>query len=310
MAGPRRPLLLLAPLLAGATALALGSVPATAAGCSAGYAAQLDQVRGQLEAGGSIPAAVERLRELGSADAASSALAPVIADLQSGDAAGAEQLLATTAATLEVVPGSDCTGLTPSDRHALSGVYASPSFANLDQPPSPNWLQQIVAALGNALGGVLGALGPLGAGVLAALLLAVVIAIAAWRMRQVVAGGGELPAEPSAPPPGVDAEREWGRALAASDGGDFRAAIRHGFRSALVSLAQRGRLPVQPAWTTPELLAHARGDPELTAQLAPASAGFDRAWYSEAPVHAEDWEEVRGRCQAIRGLAGRRPPSS
>jgi hypothetical protein len=111
-------------------------------------------------------------------------------------------------------------------------------------------------------------------------------------------------------PAEADPEVEWAGALAASERGDFREAVRRAFRSALVSLVQRGRLPVQPAWTTPELLAHARGDPELSARLGPAAAGFDRAWYSEAPVDAERWEELRGQCQAIRALSGRgRPPA-
>jgi hypothetical protein len=309
MAGPRHPLLLL-PLLAAASVLGLTCVPVAAASCSGGYVAQLVQVRGELEAGAPIPAVAGRLQALGSADQASSALAPVIADLESGDVAGAERLLATTAAALAGSRGPGCAGLTTSDRQALSRVYASPALANLGQPSAPNWLQRIIDALGNALGGVLGALGPLGAGILAALLLGIVIAIAVWRVRQVMAPGGDQPSRPPAPPPEVDVEGEWSRALLASEGGDFRAAIRHAFRSALVSLVQRDRLPVQPAWTTPELLAHARGDPELTAQLTPAAAGFDRAWYSGAPVDAERWEEVRGHCQAIRGLAERRRPPS
>ncbi len=309
MAGPRRPLLLL-PLLAAAAALALSCAPVAAASCGGDYVAQLVQVRGELVTGASVPAVVQRLQALGSADHASSALAPVIADLEGGDVSDAERLLATTAASLQGSPGAGCSGLTASDRQALSRVYASPPFANLGQPSSPNWLQQIVDALGNALSGVLGTLGPLGAGILAVLLLGMVAAIAVWRVRQVMAPGREQPAGPAAAPPEVDPEREWSRALAASEGGDFRSAIRHAFRSALVSLVQRGRLPVQPAWTTPELLAHARGDPELTAQLTPAAAGFDRAWYSGQPVDAGRWEEVRGHCQAIRGLAGvRQPPS-
>ena len=305
IAGARRRLLL--PLLGGAIALALTGVPVTAAGCSGEYAAQLLQVRGELESGGSIPAVVDRLQALGSAYGAATALAPVIGDLEGGDVAGAERLLATAAATLGGPRTSGCAALSSSDRQALSRVYASPAFANLDQPASPNWLQQLINALGNALSGALGALGPFGAGALAALVLALVIAIAAWRMRQVMATGREpLAAPAAAAPAAADAEGEWSRALTASEGGDFRTAIRHAFRSALVTLVQRGRLPVQPTWTTPELLAHARGDPELTAQLSPAAAGFDRAWYSQAPVDAERWEEVRGHCQAIRGLAGRR----
>ena len=145
---------------------------------------------------------------------------------------------------------------------------------------------------------------------LAAVLLGLVVAVAAWRIRQVMAAGREPRVAPGAALAEADAEAEWGRAIAAAERGDFRAAIRYAFRSALVSLVQRGRLPVQPAWTTPELLSHARGDPELSARLGPAAAGFDRAWYSEAPVDADRWEELRGECQAIRALTGRgRPPA-
>ncbi|MGP8160062.1 MAG: DUF4129 domain-containing protein [Candidatus Dormibacteria bacterium] len=310
MAGSRRPLLLLLlPLLSTGVELLAGSVPVAASGCSGAYVAQLGQVRSELTEGGSVPAAEEQLQTLASADHAASALDPVIADLQSGDLAGAERLLGATVAALQV-SGSGCGAETGAERQALSRVYQSPAFANLDQPPSPNWLQQLGNAIAGFLGRVLGTLGPLGGGALAALLLALVAAVAAWRVRQVMASGRLPRPMPGAAPAEADAEAEWARALAASERGDFRLGVRHAFRSALVSLAQRGRLPVQPAWTTPELLDQARADPELTAQLAPAAAGFDRAWYSEAPVDADRWEEIRGHCQAIRALSGRGRPAS
>jgi hypothetical protein len=309
MAGLRRPLLVL-PLLAAAVALWGGTIPAAASGCSADYVAQLVQVRTDLEAGGSIPLAAQQLQALAAADQAAAALDPVIADLQEGDLAGAERLLSATVGTLQLAHGSGCGAETGAERQALSRVYSSPTFAHLDQPASPNRAQQLLNAIGNFVSGAVGTLGPLGAIALAALLLALVAAFAVWRLRQVVASGREPRAAPGGVPAGADAEAEWARALDAAQRGDFRAAIRHAFRSALVSLVQRGRLPVQPAWTTPELVAHARGDPELAAQLAPAAAGFDRAWYSGAPVDAGRWEEVRGHCQAIRALSGRgRPPA-
>ena len=302
--------LLLLPLLLGATALLGGAVPAAASGCSAGYVAQLSQVRTDLEAGSSIPAAEQQLQALAAADGAAAALDPIISDLQSGDVAGAERLLGTEVATLQTPGASGCSSETSHERQALSGVYSSPTFANLDQPPSSNWVQQLLTDIGNFLSHVVGFLGPLWAILLAAVILAVVVAIAGWRIRQVIASGREPAVDPGDMPAEVDPEVEWAGALAASERGDFREAVRRAFRSALVSLVQRGRLPVQPAWTTPELLAHARGDPELSARLGPAAAGFDRAWYSEAPVDADRWEELRGQCQAIRALSGRgRPPA-
>jgi len=308
MAGSRRPLLVLLPLLSAGVALLVGSVPVAASGCSGAYVAQLGQLRGELAEGGSVPVVEGQLQALASADHAA-ALDPVIAALRSGDVAGAERLLDATVAALQV-SGSGCGAETGAERQALSRVYQSPAFANLDQPPSPNWLQQLGNAIAGFLGRLLGTLGPLGGGALAALLLALVAAVAAWRVRQVMASGRLPRSVPGAAPAEVDAEAEWARALAASERGDFRLGVRHAFRSALVSLAQRGRLPVQPAWTTPELLDQARADPELTAQLAPAAAGFDRAWYSEAPVDADRWEEIRGHCQAIRALSGRGRPAS
>jgi hypothetical protein len=305
----RRPLLLLLPLLAGAAALLVGAVPTAAAGCSADYVAQLRQVQSELEAGSSIPAAVQHLQALASADGATAALDPVISDLQSGDLAGAERLLGTEVATLQS-EGSGCGTETGADRQALSGVYNSPTFANLDQPPPSDWAQKLLNDIANFLSRAVSAVGPLGTILLAALILGVVVAIAAWRVRQVIASGRQPKIDPGSVPPDADAEAEWAGALAASERGDFREAVRRAFRSALVSLVQRGRLPVQPAWTTPELLAHAGGDPELAARLAPAAAGFDRAWYSEALIDADRWEEVRGECQAIRALSGRgRPPA-
>jgi hypothetical protein len=303
MAGLRRPLLL-AVLLAGAAALFGSTVPAAAATCSATYTAQLAQVRGDLLAGGSIPLAIGQLQALASVDQAA-ALDPVIADLQDGDLGGAEQLLGATTGALQLRNGSGCSGESAAEHRALAAIYASPAFANLGQPVAPSWVQQLLNALGGFVGRAVNTLGPLGAVFLAALLLALVAGFAAWRVRQVMASGRQPRSVPWELPAGTDAEAEWGRALDAAQRGDFRTAIRHAFRSALISLTRGGRLPVQPAWTTPELVAHARGDQELVARLVPAAAGFDRAWYSAAPVGADGWEEVRGHCEAMRVLAGR-----
>jgi hypothetical protein len=94
--------------------------------------------------------------------------------------------------------------------------------------------------------------------------------------------------------------------------GDHRQAVRRAFRSALLSVAVRGRLMVDPSWTTHELLAATRADAALLTALAPAAASFDRAWYSGAAVTASDWDEARARCEAVRSLARSRPraPSS
>jgi len=83
--------------------------------------------------------------------------------------------------------------------------------------------------------------------------------------------------------------------------------VRRAFRSALLAVARRGRLPVEASWTTRELLARAAGDADLLAALAPAAASFHRAWYSGAPVTEADWMVARDRCAAVRRLSGAAP---
>jgi hypothetical protein len=81
--------------------------------------------------------------------------------------------------------------------------------------------------------------------------------------------------------------------------------VRRAFRSALLAVAVAGRLDVDAAWTTRELLAHTSGDADLLAALAPAAAAFDVAWYSGRPVTEPDWHTQRARCETIRALARR-----
>ena len=299
MPGHRRGLILALPAVGAAVIAAMASAPVLASACATGYVSQLRQVRDELVAGEPIPAALAQLQALAAVDAAP-ALQPVITDLQSGRAADAQRLLDTTITTIGAPARSGCGGETGAQRQALSGVYRSPAFANLDAPVSPSWIEQLASAIGSGLT----TLGPVGSAVLASLVLALVVAFAAWRLRQVMAGGRQVRVAEASTPSGTDPEVEWAGAMDAAGRGEFRQAIRHAFRSVLVSLAQRGRLAVQPTWTTPELLVHAGADPELAAELGPAAAGFDRAWYSEAPVDAGGWEEVRRHCQAIRALTG------
>lgn len=291
--------------------VALTAAPVMASACGPAYVAQLRQVRDEIAAGEPAAAALAQLQALAAFDSAP-ALQPAISDVESGHTAAAERLLDTTITALGTPVRSGCGGETGAQRQALSGVYRSPAFASLDAPASPSWAGQLVNAIGSGLGRLLTTLGPVGSAVLAGLLLALVGALAAWRVRQVTAGGGQVRVADGILPSETDPEAEWAGAMKAAERGEFRQAIRHAFRSALVSVAHSGRLAVQAAWTTPELLVHTAADPELAAELGPAAAGFDRAWYSEAAVDAGGWEEVRHHCQAIRSLtdAGHRGEES
>ena len=111
---------------------------------------------------------------------------------------------------------------------------------------------------------------------------------------------------------GADPGVEWRLAGEAARRGDYREAIRRGYRSALLEAAGHGRLAVNASQTTRELLAGVRGDADLLAALAPAAAAFDFAWYSGRPSSRTDWDRARALDDAVRSLARRaiRTPAS
>jgi hypothetical protein len=291
---------------AAATLLLLGPVPVAAATCAAGYASQLRDVSAALAEGEPPDTAIADLQSLAARAGADDALAPVLAALRRGDRASAETRLQAAAATLGPPPGVGCSSpYTGAARQALTGVYRTPALAGLDQPTPTSWFQQLLEAIARFFQGLAIRLGPLLLGLIGGLILAAAALLAAWRLRHHLGGGRQPEAGDAAERPPADPETEWSAALAAAGRGEYREAVRRAFRSALVSLAVRGRLAVQSSWTTTELLAHAGADPELAERLAPAAHGFDRAWYSGLPVGQPDWERARERCLSVRALAGR-----
>lgn len=293
----------------------------TAAGASAASACPpLDYLAamGQTEAAlSSTPpdvagatALLQRMR--GAYPQARPTLNVVLAELQASpprpDAARAG--VATIARTLALPRGSTCNADQRPARSALDGVYRSPVFANLDQkPPGPNPIGQFLAWLASLLRDLTGALGPAASIALGAVLLAGALALAAWLLRGML-GSRPARAAVAEAADSTDPEREWALADQAAQRGDHREAVRRAFRSALLTVADRGRLAVDPSWTTRELLAATRADAGLLTALAPAAALFDRAWYSGAAVTEADWRHARDRCSAVRELARGRQVSA
>lgn len=275
------------------------------------YLAGLRQVQADLSVSPADAAGAAALLQRMSAmyPPAAAELSPIQRELQAvpPDIAGARDRVATLATVLTLPPGSTCNADQRPARDQLNQVYASRVFANLDRkPPGPNFFSQFLNWLSSLLRSLTQALGAPGSIALGAVILGVVLGLAAWRLRGVLASRQarfqEEPREDT-----VDSERLWALALRAAQRGHYREAVRRAFRSALLAVAVRGRLPVDPAWTTHELLAATRSDAALLTALAPAAASFDRAWYSGAPVTASDWDEARSRCEAVRALARTRP---
>jgi Domain of unknown function (DUF4129) len=246
-----------------------------------------------------------------STPSARATLTPIVDDLDAAppDLGDARAWLGDLVQVLALPNGAACSLDPAPARAALHDVYASPVFANLDQKTSPSFLQQILnwlASLFNSTGRALGTAGSIALG---AVVLALALAFAAWRLRgnlgSSVARIREQPEEDS-----DDPNREWTLADRAAGRGEYREAIRRAFRSALLDVAWRGRLAVDASWTTRDLLAAARGDADLLAALAPAAALFDRVWYSGERVGEADWTLARARCEAVRSLARSKPRAS
>ena len=231
------------------------------------------------------------------------ALAAVVSDLsrRPPDVADAVTRLRAIGDVL-ALPAGAAPGDAGDARRRLEGVYREPAFAHLDRVPSPSLLSRLYDGLRRLLAGLTRALGPAGSLLAGGLVLLVAIALTLRLLRR--AAGRRMRGPPEERPAGGDdPEREWTAALTAAAAGDHREAIRRAFRSALLTVAARGRLPVDPSWTTRELLARAAGDADLVAALAPAAAAFDRAWYSGTAVGEADWLVARDRCAAVRRLA-------
>lgn len=306
-------------MLAAAILMTL-SAPAGAAaqtGCPVGYLAAVSSAESALAATPPDTAgAVAALQRALAAYPSASVLGQVSGELQTTppQTAAAKAWLDTIASTLALPPGTTCTADQRPALSTLHNVYASPVFANLDHKPAgPNPVSQFLSWLASAIRWLLshltGALGTGGTIALGTVLLGIALTLAAWKLRGVL-GGRVASMSAGVEPDTNDPNREWDLAGAAARRGDYREAIRRAFRSALLTVADKGRLAVDPAWTTHELLAATVGDAGLLAALAPAAALFDRAWYSGDLVTAPDWEHAKARCQAVRDLARTRAPAA
>jgi len=223
---------------------------------------------------------------------------------QVGQARSAVQTLLHVA---ELPPGSVAEDPRAAQR-TLHDVYSQSQFGGLGTGGSSGSLfnrigQAFLDFFGWLLGHTLGNLGLVPSLLLAALVIGAVVGFVLLRLQRSGTRARRLRVAAEPAERAVDPEEEWQLATGAAAREDYREAVRHAFRSALLSIAVAGRLPVDAAWTTAELLTRARGDADLLAALAPAADSFDRAWYSGRPVSEHDWEIGRDRCQAVRLLA-------
>lgn len=288
-------------------ALAASTPPALAAGCAAlGYQVALVAASASLQqTPPDVSTAQRDVAALLQRDPTSAvALQPVLDDLSTAPPLldDARLRLTSMSATLVYPPGSTCGQDASAARGTLHGVYSSPAFRHLDDVSQPGFLDGLLRALGDALSRAAGSLGTGGA-VLIILCVLGLAALIVWRrLRGSAALRGAAIEEPATS--GDDPEAEWSAALRAAAAGDHREAVRRAFRSALLEVAVRGRVRIDAAWTTRELLERCHADGDVLVALASAAAVFDRAWYSGNPVTEADWTLAAERCGTLRRLTG------
>ncbi|MBV8444591.1 MAG: DUF4129 domain-containing protein [Candidatus Dormibacteraeota bacterium] len=259
-----------------------------------------------------VQSAVATLTDLeGSNPSAERALQPVLDDLGVTPPAldDARSRLGEMAAVLAVPPRAGCDVDSGPALGDLHDVYASPVFANLDQKPQTSLLDTIGSFISSVVSHLFGALGVAGSTLLGVVVLLALIAVVVWRVRESL-GGRRIRVDAEPAESGDNPGLEWRRAEAAAASGEYREAVRRAFRSALLEVALRGRIPVEAAWTTRDLLQAARADSALSGGLAAAAADFDQAWYSGKPVTEGDWHSARSHCDALRRLARNVPQAA
>jgi hypothetical protein len=295
--------------LAAGAASASSHVTAATTCVTLTYLSLLDAADGALATAPPEPAAaltaLTRAEDL--APSASIVLAPIISGLASSppDVATTAPRLDLLAKTLALPAGSACNDPSQAAHNLLRNVYSSSVFADLDHNPTPSLFERIGAAINWVISHILGLLGSGGSIVVGLLVLAVIVAFVAYRVRGMLGGRRATPGE-EPHTAGDDPDREWQRGLAAAQRGDHREAIRRAFRSALLEVGGR-RAHLNRAWTTREMLGSLAADAELLAVLAPAADAFDRAWYGSEPVGASEWDLARTRCEGVRRVARHAP---
>jgi Domain of unknown function (DUF4129) len=295
---------------AAAALAALAAVTTTAAVRAAGCPA-LDYQAGLVSATAAlrqtpanVPAALGEVTALVGADRGSEvALGPVLDDLTASPPLvnDARVRLSSMSAALAYPAGSVCNENAGAARDALHNVYASPDFRHLDDSNQPGFLAGVLRFLAGLFGAAAGALGTVGGSILA-IVVAGLALLFAWRRWH---GSAALPGATSAEPQGDgdDPDAEWAAAQRAATAAEYREAVRRAFRSALLEVAVRGRLHIDPAWTTRELLQRCNAQGDVLAALAAAAALFEHAWYGRVAVTVDDWTRAEERSAAVRRLA-------
>jgi Domain of unknown function (DUF4129) len=274
---------------------ALLLVPATSARAEAVSGAELRALASEAV---DDPAALERLRGVGSVDGRPADLGAALAGASGDELRARLEALAGGAAPA----AADAAGARDAARDIVSGRRFSP-------PEVPGPFRGMLERLADWLAPLLDVipalddLVPGGRPVVWALLLLLVGGIAALlaarTLRRRVTGGAALRAAGGQVTVQEDPDALDRRAREAAERGDHELALRLGFRAGLARLDRRGVLELRPSLSTAAVARELRSP-----QFDRAAARFDEVVYGRRPAAAGDVEAAREAWSAV--LAERR----
>lgn len=98
----------------------------------------------------------------------------------------------------------------------------------------------------------------------------------------------------------ITAEEARQKAQLSAQTGDYRAAVRFLYLSALLSIAERGIIRFDPSQTNHEMLHSIRHQPDLARPMRDVVDIFDRVWYGYQPIDAEHYAHYAARVDELR----------
>lgn len=196
----------------------------------------------------------------------------------------------------------------------LDRLLAAPPFARSDisTPETPQWLIDFFKWLAWLIETILRpveAVPPAATDTVAwvimlvgvVLLLAVILYLLI-NLRRGIVRDVRIAAEGDDPVP--TAAEAFDQASALARDGDYRAAVRSLYLSALLWLDEQDLLRYDRALTNREYLERAQRNPALLARLTPVIETFDQVWYGHAPVDASAFAAYRQQIEALRREMG------